>query len=125
MIMEELITIAGSTSNIKALPNIRLAAESETWDNKTEWRDYYTGARLDNFTKPWKPHHETGNKDFLLLDTNRPLESSWDQGWDMFQDMGCLCESDVKYEYNWDHPPLLTLWGVETCSALRTKDYWN
>ena len=74
MIIEEVTTIAGNRSNIKALPNIRLPAsvgdnvegaplskyshwnETETLDNKTEklvakrgvWRDYYTGARIDN-----------------------------------------------------------------------------
>ena len=140
-IMEEVTAIADNTSNIKALPNIRLAAtlrklshwnETETLDNKTVklveklgvWRDYYTGGRLDNFSKPWKPHHGNEAKTFLMLNTNQPLKSSWDRTWNYYFDMSCLCEYDGKYEKSWDHPPLLVLWGVEPCSVLRTKDYY-
>ena len=146
-IMEEVTTIAGNTSNIKTLPNIRLAAavgndydkpfsklshwnETETLDNKTikleaklgVWRDYYTGVRLDNFTKPWMPGHAKERRNFLLLNTNQPLKSSWDQCWWNYQDMGCLCEYDFKYDPVEDHPPMLSLWGVESCSLLFTSD---
>ena len=88
------------------------------------WRDYYTGGRLDNFSKPWKPHHGNEAKTFLMLNTNQPLKSSWDRTWNYYFDMSCLCEYDGKYEKSWDHPPLLVLWGVEPCSVLRTKDYY-
>ena len=150
MIMREVIDIAGNKSNIKTLPKIRLSAtdgeedwevpfsrlshwnETETLGNETVkleakkgiWRDYYTGARLDNFTKPWMKQHEKDSKN-LWLDTSQPLESSWDQGKLFYFDLGCLCEYDIKYGLVWDHPPVLTLWGVEVCSALLSKDYWN
>ena len=148
-VMEEVTTIAGNISNIKTLPNIRLTAavgndfeavgmimklphwnETETLDDKTitleaksgVWRDYYTGARLENFTKPWMSGHDKERRNFLMLNTKQPLRSSWDQGWWNYQDMGCLCEYDFRYDPVWDHPPRLALWGVQSCSALSTPD---
>ena len=106
------------------MPRIRLAVTSNNGEANV-WRDYYTKAELGNFTKPWKKGHENDHRvrHNLYLDTKQPLFNSWDQGWNKDIDMGCLCEAAPKYDPQIDHPPLLVLWGVEQCSALRSMDY--
>ena len=117
-------------------PLVRLPhwSKTEVLDNRTValeasegvWRDYYSGARLQDFPKPWKSgHDEFPWKHFLILDTAQDLKNAWDQIRDLWFDMSCLCEYDYKYHpITYDRPPLLVLWGVEECSALRAKDFY-
>ena len=108
--------VAAISPNMSAtIPKIWLASVKDVGE---EWKDFYTNHKLGNFTKPWsKPDHGiSSRKCYLTYLTNRPQDQSWDYVLGFFLNMGCVCQYESQ-------PPVLRLWGVLPCSALRSKDF--
>ena len=78
------------------------------------WRDYYTGQRLENWTKPWV----TGKKDAIYGDTHNCLDAKtnypWNISWEEWEchsfDNACPCQ--------YPRQPLLRLRGLCKDSAI-------
>ena len=89
------------------------------------WRDYYSGEKLENFTKPWMKTHDERfgeGRDCLGLmtwwpekDHVIPFNTSWLEGRCTSNSRGCPCKSD-------ELPPLLFLRGLCPSSVLKTKN---
>ena len=97
-------------SELKSLPHW-----AETIDvRETVWRDYYNGAKLDNYTKPWSPGHD----DILGSEYNciayYPSEARWREFWCPYKH-SCICKPSK-------HVSRLFLRGLCTESLLGTKD---
>ena len=96
--------LAAITPNLAALPWLWLSAT----DQKQEgvWLDYYTGERLENYTKPWYPGHdkrydETYN--CLRYYTDTPAVIAWGESLCWAVNFACPCQ--------YSHQPILRLRG--------------
>ena len=59
------------------------------------WLDYYTGERLENYTKPWYPGHDTryGNRENCLrYYTHTPADMSWGESHCSVYGVACPCQ---------------------------------
>ena len=78
---------------------------------ETIWRDFYTGQRLENWTKPYYSDHDRRYEDTyncMLAYTDEPWEESWYE-WQCYSyDKSCPCSYPTQ--------PLLRLRGL--CSSL-------
>ena len=106
------------------------------------WRDYYTGAELDDFPKPWKkPHDELRGEgsDCLGLYTWWPekghviqFDTSWWEGDCTGAWRGCPCKILIFWFWkifwsgcpckNEQLPPLIFLRGLCSSSNIRTRN---
>ena len=82
--------------------------EQETVDNRTidleakgkVWRDYYTGERLEDWSKPY--YRQPSDKDdgqgtnCMLGLTQFPWEKSWFEWQCRYKDMGCPCTYQAR-----------------------------
>ena len=93
--------------------------ETEVFKNETKkleavetvWRDFYTGQRLDKWTKPYQDSKEDtiygGDMNCMLAATKMPWDKSWSE-WECHSyDMSCPCSYPTQ--------PLLRLRGL--CST--------
>ena len=94
------------TEDISVLPWLWLPATDG--DLEGEWRDYYTGERLENFSKPWYPGHDAKFGDdynCLLWYTDVPDEEAWgEQSCNDHPHYGCPCQ--------FSRQPILRLRGL-------------
>ena len=59
------------------------------------WLDYYTGERLENYTKPWYPGHDTrfGNRENCMrYYTHTPSDISWGESPCGAYGVACPCQ---------------------------------
>ena len=81
------------------------------------WRDYYSGEKLEDYTKPWiRPRGEgVGNKCASIW-TSRPVNASWWHGSCTYGNVrGCPCTNEGTQ-------PLLSLRGLCPSSLLNTAN---
>ena len=100
---EELYAI---TSDFSALPIFWLAAKDAEVEG--EWRDYYTGEAIGNYTKPWYPGHDDVRGDVfncLGYYTDTPEENAFGERPCFSANMNsCFCQ--------YAHQPVLIMRGL-------------
>ena len=81
------------------------------------WRDYYSGEKLENYTKPWSkrnPERGVGYDCVTWINQDAfPVNASWVEGSCRSYSRTCPCNNDKL-------PPLLSLRGLCPSSLLKT-----
>ena len=114
-------TEGGIDNQLSKLPHW---PEEETVNNvtfkldaeETVWRDYYTGLRLENWTKPYRSSNKDGSRgetyNCLMTETNHLWNESWTEQQCQSFDTSCPCQYPAQ--------PVLRLRGLCKDSSIDT-----
>jgi hypothetical protein len=93
------------TPNIIVLPWMWLSPTDQ--EKEGVWRDYYTGERLGDYSRPWYPGHDDKCDDkynCVTMFTDTPADISWGEMNCDSPDRGCPCQ--------YSQQPILLLRGL-------------